>query len=267
MIWIWINGYGAVGNAGMDNYVENVKEFRSLLTESELKNVGISDELIVCFIRYRKGNTPEAFKTLEKYAEFNRTYPEMVTDLKSLCQQQLRKSIFHWVSHQRDQNGSRIYIMHLGYWKDDISPLDDTLRVIIHDFQLMAHEVETQTNGVHAIFDFKDFEIRKMAIITPGYVKKLVNILQGTFPMKVKGLHVVNHTALVNIIISMAWPFLSQKLRSRIFLHNDYFSLQKIIFPTSLPSDYNGRLGPLSDACIVSEIIKTPVNMFDCLGN
>ena len=65
-----------------------------------------------------------------------------------------------------------------GYWKDDISPLDDTLRVIIHDFQLMAHEVETQTNGVHAIFDFKDFEIRKMAIITPGYVKKLVNILQ-----------------------------------------------------------------------------------------
>ena len=42
--------------------------------------------------------------------------------------------------------------------------------------------------------------------------------MQGAFPMKIKGIHLVHHSRLVNVIVAMAWPFLSKKLRGRVSL-------------------------------------------------
>ena len=53
----------------------------------------------------------------------------------------------------------------------------------------------------------------------PRSVKLLEKIfMQGAFPMKIKGIHLVHHSRLVNVIVAMAWPFLSKKLRGRVSL-------------------------------------------------
>lgn len=116
--------------------------------------------------------------------------------------------------------------------------------------------------------------------------------VQGAFPMKIKGIHFVNHSWLLKIIISMIWPFLSNKLRARVSItilnrisarvrgfnwlefpslqlhfHNNYSSLHKKIDPACLPTEYGGDLGPLLELGTAKEVIKPSTNIFDCLDN
>ena len=66
----------------------------------------------------------------------------------------------------------------LGIWRDDLSTLEDILRVAIHDFQIMVSDIETQKNGLVAIIDFKNFGMAKMKDMTPVFLKKVAILLQ-----------------------------------------------------------------------------------------
>ena len=117
----------------------------------------------------------------------------------------------------------------------------------------------------------------------------MILLKQGTFPMKIKAVHLINHTWLVNVILTMAWPFLSNKLRGRvsrkttenkskvdllfihfwivqIHLHKDYSSLCELIDPSCLPCDYGGQLGALSEMGTVLDVVQPKTNLFACLA-
>nr|CAD7412102.1 unnamed protein product [Timema cristinae] len=66
------------------------------------------------------------------------------------------------------------------------------------------------------------------------------------YPVKLKEVHVVNVSPLVDTIINFAKPFLKEKIRNRIFCHPDGFeSLYKYIPQEILPSEYGGYAGPI----------------------
>jgi len=244
-----------------------VKEFRSVLSESGINDVPIDDELLLCFINYRNEDLVRTLKAVKGYISYKDDHPELSANLQSTCPQLLVSSIFHRVSPRRDQHGRVIYLVPVGIWRDDLSTLEDILRVAIHDFQIMVSDIETQKNGLVAIIDFKNFGMAKMKDMTPVFLKKVAILLQGAFPIKIKGLHFVNHSWLLKIIILMIWPFLSNKLRSRLYFHNNYSSLHKKIDASCLPCEYNGDLGPLLEMGTAEEVINPPTKMFDCLNN
>jgi len=153
---------------------------------------------------------------------------------------------------------------HSGRWRDDLCSLEDVIRVCIHDLQAVVSDPTTQTAGGICVIDFKDFGMRKMKDMTPSYLKAFLGVLQGTFPMKIKGVHLVHHSWLVNVILTMAWPFLSNKLRGRIHLHNNFTSLHQFIDAACLPCDYGGQLGPLAEMGTVCQVVKPKNNLFAC---
>jgi len=246
---------------------ELLKEFRSMLSETEIDDDAINDEVLLCFIRYRNQDLTRTLKALKSYIAYKDNHPELSANLPATCPPLLVNSVFHRLSPQKDEDGRVVYFVPVGAWRDDLSTLEDVLRVAIHDFQIMISDIGTQENGLVAIIDFKNFGMGKMKDMTPIYLKKLAVLLQGAFPMKIKGIHFVNHSWLLKIIISMIWPFLSNKLRARLHFHNNYSSLHKKIDPACLPTEYGGDLGPLLELGTAKEVIKPSTNIFDCLDN
>lgn len=236
-----------------------------MISESGIDETPLPDELLLCFIRYRNQNLIRALKALKDYIRFKESYPHLMTNLKPSCPKNLVDSIFNRMSSVPDKHGRYVYLVPIGRWRDDLCSLEDVVRVCLHDLQISLCHISTQTAGGVCIIDFKNFGIRKMKDMTPAYLGVLINILQGAFPMKIKGIHLVHHSRLVNVIMAMAWPFLSKKLRGRVHLHSNFASLHKMIDPASLPSDYDGHLGPISEMPTTEEVIKPTLHIFNSL--
>lgn len=82
---------------------------------------------------------------------------------------------------------------------------------------------------------------------TPALVKKFFVCVQEGYPVKVKEVHVVNASPLVDTIINFVKPFIKEKIRNRIHVHSDgYESLYKYIPKEMLPSEYGGGAGPIA---------------------
>lgn len=243
-----------------------LKEFRIMLSECGIDDSPIIDDLLLCFLRYRNGDVKQAFDALKSYIQCKESYPELMTNLREICKERLVDSVFNRMSPKRDRLGRYIYLVPIGRWRDDLCSLEDVFRVCIHDLHTVVCDTTTQSAGGVCVIDFKNFGVKKMKDMTPNYLKILINIMQGTFPMKIKGVHILNHSWLVNVILTMAWPFLSNKLRGRIHLHKDYSSLCELIDPSCLPCDYGGQLGALSEMGTVLDVVQPKTNLFACLA-
>lgn len=82
------------------------------------------------------------------------------------------------------------------------------------------------------------------AKFTPSLVKKFLVCVQEAYPVKLKEVHVVNISPIVDTIVSFAKPLLNEKIRNRIFLHSDLKTLYEYVPREMLPSEYGGDAGP-----------------------
>ncbi|KAL1122642.1 hypothetical protein AAG570_002969 [Ranatra chinensis] len=82
---------------------------------------------------------------------------------------------------------------------------------------------------------------------TPTLVKKFLVCVQEAYPVKLKEVHVVNVTPLVDTIINFVKPFLKEKIKNRIHVHSNFESLYKFIPKENLPVEYGGTCGNLED--------------------
>ena len=93
-------------------------------------------------------------------------------------------------------------------------------------------------------------------------------LLQETFPIRIQGIHIVNEPWVFKMILSMIWPFLSTKMRSRLFFHGDCMAtLHQQVNPAALPSDYNGWLESADEMVFTKTIPENECsNIFDCFN-
>ncbi|CAH0388172.1 unnamed protein product [Bemisia tabaci] len=82
---------------------------------------------------------------------------------------------------------------------------------------------------------------------TPTLIKKFLICVQEAYPVKLKEVHVINVSPLVDTIISFVRPFLKEKIRNRIHVHADLDSLYKFVPKDVLPEEYGGYAGPIAD--------------------
>lgn len=85
------------------------------------------------------------------------------------------------------------------------------------------------------------------AKFTPALVKKFLVCVQEAYPVKLKEVHVVNISPLVDTIVNFVKPFVKEKIRNRIFMHSDLNTLYEYIPREILPAEYGGDAGPLQN--------------------
>lgn len=65
--------------------------------------------------------------------------------------------------------------------------------------------------------------------------------------MKLKEVHIVNVSPLVDTIINFVRPFLKEKIRQRIHFHSNLESLYKFVPQKMLPKEYGGDAGTVEE--------------------
>ncbi|KAI9559554.1 hypothetical protein GHT06_013559 [Daphnia sinensis] len=255
-------------NSNMRSQIQRSKEllskFRGIIKESDI-NIVLSDEVLMCFIHARKYDVHRAMKLLNHYVRMTKNYP----DLKNLHPLRVKHVLDkgHVLSLPcREQNGRRVLILNLRNWDLTTCSLEDMIRCVVFCFQRLVCEVETQTNGIVAIIDVKDFTLHHVGQFTPNLIKKIADIVQDVFPIRLQGIHIVHEPRIIKILVAIFWPFLSNKIRSRLFFHGQSFAtLHQHIDPACLPSDYDGSMKSMETMHFSNVFAeKNYSQLFDC---
>ncbi|NP_001400343.1 alpha-tocopherol transfer protein isoform X2 [Pongo pygmaeus] len=73
---------------------------------------------------------------------------------------------------------------------------------------------------------------------------------RDSFPLKVRGIHLINEPVIFHAVFSMIKPFLTEKIKERIHMHgNNYKQSLLQHFPDILPLEYGGEEFSMEDIC------------------
>uniref|UniRef100_A0A8B9TIM2 Alpha-tocopherol transfer protein n=1 Tax=Anas platyrhynchos TaxID=8839 RepID=A0A8B9TIM2_ANAPL len=200
----------------------------------------LSDAFLLRFLRARDFNVDLAWRLLKNYQKWRIECPEISADLQPSSILGLLHAGYHGVLRSRDPYGSKVLIYRIGQWDPKLFTAYDVFRVSLITSELIVKEIETQKNGVKAIFDLQGWRFAHAFQISPAVAKK---IAADSFPLKVRGIHLINEPLFFHPVFALIKPFLTEKIKQRVHMHgNNYMQSLTEHFPVSiLPQEYGGE--------------------------
>ncbi|KAK2580091.1 hypothetical protein KPH14_012372 [Odynerus spinipes] len=132
----------------------------------------------------------------------------------------------------------------------DIEPSHYNYNEAVKYFSMvMDYWLYTEGTGIgHIILvDMEGFNLGHAGRLTPMGLKKFLYYLQEGLPVRLKGLHFMNTTAVMDIILNMMKPFMKKELMNVLHLHSTLESVARFIPLEALPTDVGGKAGLLKD--------------------
>ncbi|XP_066148906.1 alpha-tocopherol transfer protein-like [Euwallacea fornicatus] len=226
--------------------LEHIKEW--LLKQPHLPDTW-DDSRLMTFLRGCKFSLEKTKRKLDMYFTMRTACPEFFAN-RDITRPELRHiaSLGHIPPLPGlTPDGKRIIVMR-GKDKDiDTPPLADVSKLVlmIGDIRLAAEE--TGVAGDVYILDASIASASHFAKVSPSFAKKFLVCVQEAYPVKLKEVHVVNVSPLVDTIVQFAKPFLKEKIKNRIHLHSTLDTLHEMIPKEILPEEYGGTAGKLQD--------------------
>lgn len=222
--------------------IEDLK--RLLIDDKELLVPLDNEAWLVRFLRPCKFYPESAYDLIKRYYAFKVKHQKQYDGLLPSREQNIFNHNILTVLPNRDQLGRRILVIELGKkWKHNKCSLDEVFKGCVLFLEAAMLEPETQICGAVVIFDMDGLSMQQVWQFTPPFAKRIVDWLQESIPLRIKGLYIVNQPYIFNMVFQLFKPFLKEKLRSRIiFMGSDKDQLHKHISPKCLPECYGGTL-------------------------
>ncbi|XP_047353529.1 uncharacterized protein LOC124950614 [Vespa velutina] len=97
------------------------------------------------------------------------------------------------------------------------------------------------------LIDMESVSFGHAGRLSPMGLKKFLYYLQEALPVRLKGLHFMNTTAVMDIILNMMKPFMKKELMDVLHVHTTLESVAKFIPLEALPTDVGGKAGFTKD--------------------
>ncbi|CAB3222194.1 unnamed protein product [Arctia plantaginis] len=98
------------------------------------------------------------------------------------------------------------------------------------------------TNGIIVVFDFRQVNIINLITkINTVELQQFSSILIEGYGVRVKGIHVLTPSKAVELLVKLMKQFVSEKISSRIHVHNTMEEIYEYIPRELLPFDYGGN--------------------------
>lgn len=228
-----------------ENKEKALAELKDLIRDEEGLYAPYDKEAwMIRFLRPTKFYPDSAFNLVKNYYEFKVRHKNIYDGLLPSKEKKVFSHDIITVLPRRDQHGRRILVLTLGKkWKHKEVNLDEVYKGAALLMEAAMMEPQTQICGVQVIFDMDGLSLQQTWQFTPPFAKRIVDWLQDSVPLRVKGIQIVNQPYIFNMVFALFKPFLREKLRSRIIFHgNDRKSLHQQLDPSCLPEAYGGTL-------------------------
>ncbi|XP_068604881.1 alpha-tocopherol transfer protein [Brachionichthys hirsutus] len=218
------------------------------LSESE----GFSHGFLLRFLRARDFDLDLSLKLLLNYQRWRRESPDISTSMCPSSVLGLLNNSYHAILPRRDHAGSRVLIYRIGQWIPKDWSAIQVFKVSLMTSEIISREVETQRWGLKVIFDLQGWTLGHALQINPSLARKMSSVLSDSFPLKVRGIHLVNEPMFFRPVFAMIRPFLSDKIKQRVHMHGDDFqeSLSDFFSPPVLPPEYGGEGPGIEEVCL-----------------
>lgn len=131
--------------------------------------------------------------------------------------------------------------MRPGKWNPYEQDLLNIFRADLIAFHILLQDETTQINGVVIIVDFREFGIAQARVMNPLTFKRFSNIVFNCYPLRIKGVHILEQPKIFTIIYALSSQFMKEKLRERVKIHGENIQgLVEYIKKECLPVDYGG---------------------------
>ncbi|KAM9626580.1 alpha-tocopherol transfer protein isoform 2-T2 [Trichechus inunguis] len=137
----------------------------------------LSDSFLLRFLRARDFDLDLAWRLLQNYYKWREECPEISADLHPESILGLLKAGYLGVLRSRDPTGSKVLIYRIAHWDPKVYTAYDAFRVSLIASELIVREVETQRNGVKAVFDLEGWQFSHAIQITPSIAKKIAAVV------------------------------------------------------------------------------------------
>ncbi|TGZ54118.1 Alpha-tocopherol transfer protein-like protein [Temnothorax longispinosus] len=230
--------------ATRDKDLEIIKEW--LVKQPHLPKFE-DDQRLMTFLRGCKFSLEKCKRKLDMYFTMRAVVPEFFSnrDITRPVLQEIAKLIHIPPLPGLTKKGCRVIVMR-GVDKEAPTPnIPETMKMVFMIGDIRLSEEEHGVAGDVYILDASVATPTHFAKFTPALVKKFLVCAMEAYPVKLKEVHVVNISPLVDTILNFVKPFLKEKIRNRIFMHSDIKTLYEYIPREILPTEYGGDAGPI----------------------
>uniref|UniRef100_A0A1B6L485 CRAL-TRIO domain-containing protein n=1 Tax=Graphocephala atropunctata TaxID=36148 RepID=A0A1B6L485_9HEMI len=211
------------------------------------------DGRIMTFLRGCKFSLEKTKRKLDMYFTMRTAVPEFFNDrdpTKSEIQEVFRMSQVPPLPGLTT-NGRRVVVMRGVDAANNIPSVADAMKVVLMIGDVRLKEELVGVAGDVYILDAAIATPQSFAShfskFTPTLIKKFLICVQEAYPVKLKEVHVINVSPLVDTIINFVRPFLKDKIRNRIHVHETLDTLYEYVPKDILPEEYGGSAGSLAD--------------------
>lgn len=201
------------------------------------------DQFLVTFLRGCKYSLEKAKKKIEMYYTARTTTPEFFSNRDpsdNFLSEIIDLGCILPLPVDESKSEPRVILTRLGHY--DYSKYDflSVMKVtyLMADW-CMIHSDVTVINGHINVVDLRGCGIGLMAQITPNVIKKLSSLLEP-FPVRVKAIHLVHPPRGIETAFKLLMSVCHEKLRNRIYMHENFDALFKVVDKKHLPSEYGG---------------------------
>ncbi|KFU88051.1 Alpha-tocopherol transfer protein, partial [Chaetura pelagica] len=203
----------------------------------------LTDSFLVRFLRARDFHLDLTWRLLKNYQKWRIECPEISADLQPSSILGLLNAGYLGVLRSREPHGSKVLIYRIAQWDPKLFTAYDVFRVSLITSELIVKEIETQRKGVKVIFDLQGWQFAHAFQISPAVAKNIAAVLTDSFPLKVRGIHLINEPLFFHPVFALIKPFLTEKIKERVHMHgSNYMQSLTEHFPVSiLPQEYGGE--------------------------
>ncbi|GAB0096888.1 CRAL-TRIO domain-containing protein [Sergentomyia squamirostris] len=223
---------------------EALAELKRLLTEDQDLKWPNNDFFLIRFLRKCKFYPESASVLIKKYFDIKAKYPQYFYNFNIDYYLEIVNMQMLHLMPKRDHKGRRIAICRVSkQFNPDSYSLDELFKGVSAMMEVASSEPDTQVNGVVGILDLEDLSLSHIKPLTPSFIRFGIKWGQDCIPLRLKALHIVNETTIIDATYAIIKNFLSEKLRSRIYFHGkDYKSLHEYVAPSCLMTRYGGNV-------------------------